>query len=456
MNAQFRPICFVVMPFNTKDSGAPPPAPAQIDFDALWKFAIAPALVKLGYRAVRADQDMGPLIIKEMLERLYYSDIVVADVSIANANAYYEVGIRHAARTDGCVLIAADWARPVFDLAQIRHVPYPNPVVTLDEDTARPIVDLLIKAIPDWAKANTPMPETIAGYPGSGIDGARARQLAGELEAFEALRGEMATIASMPKDSRKALAAPILAQHAPSAITQAYVAVEIVKFIRDTVGDWGSAQSYIESLPASIQVLPYMQEQLALALSKQGDHIKAISALNTLIRLAGDSSERQGLLGGRYKKLYNDSVRAAKADTSGTAMAEPSFLEAAIDHYDQGMKLDLNDYFPTCNLPALYRERARPGDEDRAIAAANIAMVACERSLKRNPNDEWGKPTLLGLAFAARNLAAAQELAQQVENDAGIGWQLETTLNDLRRHVEQAQEATVREGLQAIVERLAK
>ena len=69
MNAQFLPICFVVMPFNTKDSGAPPPAPAQIDFDALWKFAIAPTLVKLGYRAVRADQDMGPLIIKEMLER---------------------------------------------------------------------------------------------------------------------------------------------------------------------------------------------------------------------------------------------------------------------------------------------------------------------------------------------------------------------------------------------------
>ena len=105
MSPQFRPICFVVMPFGIKDTGATPPAPARVDFDALWKLAIAPALDNLGYRAVRADQDLGPLIIKEMLERLYYSDIVVADVSIANANAYYEVGIRHAARTEGCVLI---------------------------------------------------------------------------------------------------------------------------------------------------------------------------------------------------------------------------------------------------------------------------------------------------------------------------------------------------------------
>ena len=163
MSGAFRPICFVVMPFGTKDTAAAPPAPARVDFDALWRLAVAPALEGLGYRAVRADQDQGPLIIKEMLERLYYSDLVVADVSIANANAYYEVGIRHAARSTGCVLIAADWARPVFDLAQIRHIAYPNPTPVLNETGAQAIRDVLMSAIPDWARTYTPMPDTMAG-----------------------------------------------------------------------------------------------------------------------------------------------------------------------------------------------------------------------------------------------------------------------------------------------------
>ena len=30
------PICFMVMPFRTKDTGAAPPAPGKVDFDALY------------------------------------------------------------------------------------------------------------------------------------------------------------------------------------------------------------------------------------------------------------------------------------------------------------------------------------------------------------------------------------------------------------------------------------
>ena len=58
-----RPICFVVMPFGTKETGATQPNPLRIDFDALWRDAISPALESLGYRAVRADQDTGAVIV---------------------------------------------------------------------------------------------------------------------------------------------------------------------------------------------------------------------------------------------------------------------------------------------------------------------------------------------------------------------------------------------------------
>ena len=91
-----KPICFMVMPFGTKEVGpnSASQAPAKVDFDALWRQAISPAIERLGYEPVRADQEAGALIIHEMLERLYFADLVVADMSIPNGNVYYELMLR--------------------------------------------------------------------------------------------------------------------------------------------------------------------------------------------------------------------------------------------------------------------------------------------------------------------------------------------------------------------------
>jgi hypothetical protein len=71
-----------------------------------------------------------------MLERLYFADLVLADMTIANSNVYYEVGIRHAAQRTGCVLLAADWSKQLFDVAQMRTVRYPLPEGNITDDTA--------------------------------------------------------------------------------------------------------------------------------------------------------------------------------------------------------------------------------------------------------------------------------------------------------------------------------
>jgi hypothetical protein len=91
-------ICFMVMPYGRKPTQAEAgKGPAQIDFNALWDRCYVPVIQALDYQPVRADQDAGALIISEMLERLYFADLVMADMTIANGNVYYEVGIRHAA-----------------------------------------------------------------------------------------------------------------------------------------------------------------------------------------------------------------------------------------------------------------------------------------------------------------------------------------------------------------------
>jgi hypothetical protein len=43
-----------------------------------------------GYDPVRADQDTGALIITQMIERIYFADLVLADMTIPNGNVYYE------------------------------------------------------------------------------------------------------------------------------------------------------------------------------------------------------------------------------------------------------------------------------------------------------------------------------------------------------------------------------
>src|SRR5271165_510889 len=130
------------MPYGRKAVQVEPSstAPGEIDFNALWNRAFAPTIQALGYEPVRADQDTGALIINQMIERLYFADLVLADMTIPNGNVYYEVGVRHAAKVKGCVLLAADWSKQLFDVAQMRTIRYPLPEGEVIQTTAQAIV----------------------------------------------------------------------------------------------------------------------------------------------------------------------------------------------------------------------------------------------------------------------------------------------------------------------------
>src|ERR1700709_568996 len=131
------PVCFMIMPYGRKPTQAEPGrGPAEIDFNALWDRGYVPVIEELGYQPVRADQDTGALIIKQMLQRLYFADLVLAEMTIPNGNVYYEVGIRHASRKKGCVLLAADWSKQLSDTGQMRTIRYPLPEGDFNEATA--------------------------------------------------------------------------------------------------------------------------------------------------------------------------------------------------------------------------------------------------------------------------------------------------------------------------------
>lgn len=444
-----RPLCFMVMPYGRKPTLAEPgKGPAEIDFNALWDRAYVPVIQALGYEPVRADQDSGALIITQMLERLYFADLVLADMTIPNGNVYYEIGIRHAARPSGCVLLGADWSRQLFDVAQMRTVRYPLPEGDITEDTAQGIRQAIARAIPGLATGLSPMHQSIAGYPDA-VRPDMASTMKDQMANLADFQGQVRAVRAAPRSERMARA-QALVQQCGSGPMKGNVALALLLLLRDSVdtaADWGAVVAFIDGLPRDLRSLVEVAEQRALAVSHSGDHLSAIAGLQTLVDLAGPTPERLGLLGGRYKRL-------AKAATDPADRNR--LLAQAIASYEQGMQLDLNEYYCASNLPGLYRQRKRKGDEDRAQNVLRGVIAACERARSRNLADPWLRPTLLGAAFDAADADKAEALADEVESDGPAAWQLSSLLVNLETSVGQvaAADDDTRARLQAVLDRL--
>jgi hypothetical protein len=105
--ASFRRRVFVVMPFGQKEvpkrllvDALPAPETVndglQVDFDDVYRFLFRPALEAAGLQPFRADdEESAGDILKDMFAELVTADFVLADISIFNANVFYELGTRH-------------------------------------------------------------------------------------------------------------------------------------------------------------------------------------------------------------------------------------------------------------------------------------------------------------------------------------------------------------------------
>ena len=124
-----KPLCFMIMPYGRKPTQAEAGhGPAEIDFNALWDRAYVPVIEALGYEAVRADQDTR--------RADHQRDAGAALFRRSRAGRHDDpererlLRGRDPSRRDrktGCVLLAADWSKQLFDVAQMRTVRYPLP-----------------------------------------------------------------------------------------------------------------------------------------------------------------------------------------------------------------------------------------------------------------------------------------------------------------------------------------
>jgi tetratricopeptide (TPR) repeat protein len=436
-------IAFVVMPFSRKATGRTEQGvPSEIDFDALWERVHEPVLEQLGYRAVRADRDIGALIIVEMIQRLAIADLVVADITLSNANVYYEVGVRHAAKKQGCALVSADWSRTPFDLDQMRQLRFPLADGDVGEDAAKLARDALAAGMQELVDGVSPVFEAVPGFPSASDERVTAfRDIVEQLAQFDA---DVRAVRAAPESQRTDRVRALLAQYGARPAVREVVALTLLRLVRDHLG-FQALLDYIAKLPPKLAAHPFVLEQRALALSGTGDVAGAIGRLEELIERYGETSERLGLLGGRYKRLYSSATSAGE---------QQRYLDASIDAYERGMRADLNDYYPASNLARLYRQRARPEDPARAAEAEVATALACRAAIAGGTADEWVRATLLGNAFDRGDVAEATRLRAEVESEGAEAWKLESTIVDLRRSVVQQADPDTRAALQAILDEL--
>ncbi|MGC1842534.1 MAG: TRAFs-binding domain-containing protein [Pseudolabrys sp.] len=442
------PVCFMIMPYGRKPTQAEAGrGPAEIDFNALWDRGYVPTIKALGYEPVRADQDTGGLIVSQMLERIYFADLVLADMTIPNGNVYYEVGIRHAAQKTGCVLLAADWSKQLFDVVQMRTIRYPLAEGSITEATAAAFQTAIEGHIKSLCVGISPMHQSIPGYP-SNVDPRKATTTRDQMAELAAFQTEVRAVRAAPPKERMQRAQDLIARkgNPPATYSMALALLMLLRDSASTAANWTVLLDFVRKLPPRFADEPEIQENRAFAAAQAGNDVQAIAELETLIDLIGPTPERLGLLGGRYKRLAN--VAAASEAERRQA------LDKAIGYYEQGVELDLNAYYCSSNLPRLYRKRAKPGDDERAQTVLRLAIAACERARRLQVADEWVRPTLLGTAFDLGDPDKAEELADAIVAEGAPKWKVNSVLHDLEDSIVQVSDTAKRARLSAVIDRI--
>lgn len=434
-----RPLCFVLMPFGKK----PDPAGSLIDFDAVFRDLIRPAIEDADLEAVRADEEIvGGVIHQAMFERLLLCEYAVADLTTANANVFYELGVRHTARPWSTVLIFSENTRLPFDVAPLRALPYrlTSTGTPADVDETRtalagklrdarqavtdsPLFQLLdgLKP-PDIARLKTDVFRDRVRYSSETKErlavarekDSKARKE--EEEAKEAGAGAGAEL-SGPKELRA-----IEKELEPISDAEAGVVIDLFLSYRD-VKAWDEMIALVEAMSAPLAGTVMVQEQLALALNRANRGDEAERVLHELLKRRGPSSETYGILG----RVYKDRWRAA-AD-AGEGRRARGFLDKAIDAYLRGFEADWRDAYPGINAVTLMEIRDPPDPRRERILP--VVAYSTERRVASGEPDYWDHATLLELAVLGKDYEAADAAITNALAQSPPAWQTESTAGNL-------------------------
>ncbi len=153
-----RPLCFVIMGFGKKtdfESGR------TLDLDKTYENIIKPAVETAGLRPIRADEVWHSAVIDlVMYEMLYRADLVIADISTANPNAIYELGVRHALRPRATIVMKESEGKYFFDLNHESTFNYKHlgeDIGATEAGRAQRDLEILVRAVMAEPRTDSPV-----------------------------------------------------------------------------------------------------------------------------------------------------------------------------------------------------------------------------------------------------------------------------------------------------------
>jgi hypothetical protein len=325
---------FVVRPFGKRDG---------IDFDNVGRQLIAPALSGAEYsgNTTEAISEAGS-IHEDMFLELLGAQLVIADISIHNANVFYELGIRHALRPRATILLRAKTSTVSvpFDIHGLRYCEYDpdDPAAALDK------LDVFLRETAAAYRVDSPVYRLL---PDLVVDAEKLRVL--PLELTEQI--EQARRAGRAADLR------LLAEDV-TGMRFEEPALRLVAQALTDIGDHVGSIDAWERLRITRPTVFDANHQLATLYARRRDLTASDQTIDRALSnggvTAGQLSELHALRGSNTKRRWMWSWTAVPGleERQREALRSPQ-LDEAIMQYARGFRHDLNNYYAGLNALAL-------------------------------------------------------------------------------------------------------
>jgi tetratricopeptide (TPR) repeat protein len=453
----FRRRVFVVMPFGKKDVPKKPQSDLprgtkeqdetlQVDFDAVYEKLFRPSLEAAGLQPFRAD-DEGAAgdILKDMFAELVTADFVLADISILNANVFYELGIRHMVGPRGVICLHAGWADRPFDVAPQRTFKYDGKLfrVGLMHDTVweNQVADEVLRLSETLCKA-VAADRTTEGSPvygnlpklvppdASQIATARFKHYQAQSEEWK----QRVTIAGKEGRAEDILT---LAGDVPSP----YYRRELLRRCGDALlalGRFAQSEKVFKELCEDLDGAGSAEEfrvktQLALLANRLGRTREAEQKLNDLANSMPGDPEAQGILGRVYKDMWRTTWSRAQKLEERLALAGRNAATArkSLETYEVVIRKDLGSYFNGINVVTLAMLLEHVAQTNKRAVKPEVAdladlqtVVRLAATTKLDNKDEsvWARATLGELHLALGHRQEALDEYEQATADPSLSW----------------------------------
>ncbi|MCQ3936608.1 MAG: hypothetical protein DPW18_06130 [Chloroflexi bacterium] len=349
LHPEVRPHAFVVMPFGKKKGADGQP----FDFNAIYNILIKPALEEAGFEPFRADEETASGdILTDMFQELLLADMVLCDLSIDNANAFYELGIRHALRKRGVVHIQAGRAYMPFDIFNVRTLPYhitregePDP------DYIRSDIKAIARMVRDtWASdrdaIHSPIYNLLSGLKEPERKSLQTPLATGFWREYNEWK-EKVNIAQRQKHIGDIL---LLTEEIRNPLIREEAISDVGRALANLGRHELALAQYRKGLEVNSANLEFRREE-AFHLNRIGRVDEAIIKIENLLKDHPNDSNSITYLGRIYKEMWTESWKKVRNPAERLKQAFDSYhwLIKSVDIYMKGFKLDLNDYYPGIN-----------------------------------------------------------------------------------------------------------